>query len=229
MRPKSYLALLACLIAAAFAFAVPALATGDHHSEYPGETGGDVGYDAPCLAIDLDEEAPANRACDDLPHFKSSFLNRIWTFHAAVDYFVDDDYHVLSVTLDRIERLPARFRKQDDELLDQDMSALLDERTRIYDPEGYLIEHDQIDDAEYVKIRGRLLPPRRWHSNSDDELVPTVRAKRIYITEWSLRRADEDPDPVDEYEDHEDCHPVEDKWEDSKSDDDVLRTATYCR
>jgi len=194
MRLKTFLALLACVLSAVLLCAVPALATGDHH-EYTGEPGSDVGYDAPCLAIDLDEERVANRACDDLPHFKSSFLNRIWTFHAAVDYFVDEDYHVLSMTLDRIERLPAKFRKQDDELLDQDMSALLDERTRIYDPEGYLIDHEALDDAEYVKVRGRLLRPRRWHANSDDELVPTVRAKRIYITEWASRRADEEPEP----------------------------------
>ncbi len=180
MRPKQFLTLLACLISAALICAVPALA-GDYQHEYPGgETGGDVGYDAPCLAIDLDEERAADRACDDLPHFKSSFLNRIWTFHAAVDYFVDEDYHVLSVSLDRIGRLPARFRKQDDELLDQD-AIVLAGSARVYE-NGKRVKGKDLGDAESALINGKLLAAAKWQKDEDGEPVPTIRAKRVQIT-----------------------------------------------
>jgi hypothetical protein len=84
--------------------------------------------------------------------------------------------------------------------------VLLSERTRVYDPEGYWIDHDELGDAEYVEVRGRLLAPRRWRANEDGDVVPTIRAKRIYVTEWSRRADDaegEEPEPDDSYKDCE--------------------------
>jgi hypothetical protein len=214
MRLKLFYALAAALIVVAVA-AMPALATGDHPGEHPSDHAGevpDLGYDAPCLAIDLDEEAPRNPNCDDLPHFKSSFLNRVWTFRGAVDYFQNTDDHVLSITVEKIEKLPRRFRRQDDELIDQDASVLLSERTRVYDPDGYRIDHDLLEDADYVEVRAKLLRPRKWRANEDGEVVPTLRAKRIYVTEWSRRAGGgevEEPRPEPEPEpEQKDCEVV---------------------
>ena len=198
MRLKQFLALLAALAALAVA-AVPAAGMGDYDQEesLPDST------DTPCLAIDLDEESPYNRACDDLPHFKSSFINRVLTFNGAVDYFVDDEDHELSITIDEIEKLPGRFRRQDDELLDQDATVLVSERARVYGPDNTLVDAHLLDEAEYVKVRGRLLAPRKWRANEDGDVVPTLRAKRVYVTEWVAGGGSLDEDDEDDYLDDE--------------------------
>lgn len=202
MRLKQFLALLAALAALAVA-AVPAAGMGDYDHE---ESVPDYS-ETPCLTIDLDEESAYNRACDNLPHFKASFLNRVWTFNAAVDYLVDGDDHELSVTVDEIEKLPARFKRQDDELLDQDATVLVSERARVYGPDSTLVDAHLLDEAEYVKVRGRLLAPRQWHANEDGDVVPTLRAKRVYVTEWVAGGGslDEEDDYLDEEESDDDC------------------------
>jgi len=158
-----------------------------------------------------DEVAPPDPpAQTDLPSFRPGFLNRVWRFNGSVDGFSNSTEHSLSMTLESIERLPKRFRNQDDELLDQDMTVLFGEGTRVYDPDGRLVHHDELERAESVQVRGRLLRPRRWRANEDDELVPTVHAKRIYVTEW-VPASDEEPvdDSADDWSDDEgaeDCH-----------------------
>jgi hypothetical protein len=117
----------------------------------------------------------------DLPRFKPGFLNRVWRFNGSVDSVGDG---ALSMTLESIERLPKRFRTQDDELLDQDVTVLYSEHTRVYGPDGHLVHLGELERAESVQIRGRLLRPRKWRANEDGDYVPTVRAKRIHVTAW---------------------------------------------
>lgn len=173
MRFRSFAAVLG--VATALAGAQTATA------EIGEESPPDVSAQTPCLTIDLRQAEPDNPACDDLPRFKAAFLNRVWRFDGAVDGVEHDE---LSMTLDSIERLPARFRNQDDELLDQDTTVLFSYRVRVYAPDGTLVEPHNLGIAEAVQVRGRLLSPRKWRANDDGDIVPTVRAKRIHVTAW---------------------------------------------
>jgi hypothetical protein len=162
-------------------------------------------------AIAMDEGSepppppPDPSAQTDLPRFKAGFLNRVWRFNGSIDGVED---HALSMTLESIERLPKRFRTQDDELLDQDMTVLFSEGTRVYGPDGGLVHHDELERAEAAQVRGRLLRPRKWRANEDGDVVPTVRAKRIHVTAWV---PGSESDPEDEWSDddeaaEDDCH-----------------------
>jgi len=135
---------------------------------------------------------PDPSAQADMPRFKSGFLNRVWRFNGSVDGVGEG---ALSMTLESIERLPKRFRTQDDELLDQDMTVLYSEATRVYGPDGHLVHLGELERAEAVQVRGRLLRPRKWRANEDGDYVPTVRAKRIHVTAWV---PGSDPVPEDE-------------------------------
>lgn len=146
---------------------------------------GDQGF---CPPFDLDQSSARDPNCDDLPHFKATFLNRVWTFGGTADYY-DADARVLGFTLDDIAGLPRRFRSQDDDILDQDSAALVSKRTRVYDTDGERVGAGDVaaalDGAEDLELRGKLVKPRKWVSDEDGNLVPTVRAKRIYIQDWN--------------------------------------------
>jgi hypothetical protein len=136
-----------------------------------------------CQTIDLNQGAPANPACDSLPSFKASFLNRVWSFNGAVDE-VDLDAHTLDMTTSSIENLPSKFASQDDELLDQDTHVRFKHSTRVYDPEGHLVSQDYLDYAEEVVVRGKVVAPEKWQIDDQGNVVPTISAKRIYIASY---------------------------------------------
>jgi len=181
MRLKTLLAPLAAATALGAAAAIPAGAHDDHGPVLEDQTST---YEMPCLTVDLRQGRRTPAECADLPHFKASFLNRVWRFKGAVDGFQNTDDHVLSITVETIEGLPRRFRNEDDDLLDQDAYVLMSDHIRVYSPAGELVSHDALASAEYVRVHGRLLRPRKWRANEDDEVVPTMRAKRIYVKDW---------------------------------------------
>jgi hypothetical protein len=176
--------------------------------------------DMPCLTIDLRQDRRANPECADLPHFKASFLNRVWSFKGALDSFDNGVDHSMSITVEYIEDLPRRFRNQDDDLLDQDATVLMNENVRVFSPEGELVPHDDLAQADYVRVRARVLRPRMWRENEDGDVVPTLRAKRIYVKNWIGDYGDEEEPAVDEPE----CHPEEEPDEPKLR----VRAATGC-
>lgn len=138
---------------------------------------------APCQTVDLYQGAEANPSCAARPSFKASFMNRVWSFHGVVDD-VDLDTRTLDMTTTGIENLPRRFASQDDALLDQDTHVVFKPGTRVYDPDGKRVSQDYLDYAEDVVVRGKLVPPRRWHVDEQGEQVPTLSAKRLYIASY---------------------------------------------
>ena len=113
----------------------------------------------------------------DLPSLKGGFLNRVWKFVGEVDGY---DGGKLSMTLDKILNLPRRFANQDDELVDQDMLVLVGDATRVYDTDGRARAGD-LDNAEHVRVAGKILRPSKWQDDEDGDPVPTIRAKKVYI------------------------------------------------
>jgi hypothetical protein len=146
-----------------------------------------------CSPIDLAQGAPDDASCQDVPSFKSSFLNRVWKFDGSVDA-VDLNEHSLDMTMSGIEDLPRRFANQDDALLDQDTHVRFNDGTRVYGPDGKRVTQDYLPYAESVVVRGKLVAPRRWFVDDTGALVPTVRAKRIYIADF-VQDAGDSNDP----------------------------------
>src|SRR5215213_9024103 len=138
MTLKSLLAPL--IVASALVVALPAAANYESSVVIEDNTSDDM----PCLAVDLRQRRRTPPECADLPHFKASFLNRVWRFNGAVDSFQNTDDHVLSITVESIDGLPKRFRNQDDDLLDQDAYVLMSDNIRVFSPDNELISHDEL-------------------------------------------------------------------------------------
>ena len=113
-----------------------------------------------------------------LPAFGRRFISRVWKFVGEVDYYGEG---LLSMTLGKILNVPRKWRTQDDELLDQDTTVLVSERVRVF-KDGERVGREALDEANDARVHGKLLRPFRWLDDEDGEAVPTVRAKKIYIT-----------------------------------------------
>jgi hypothetical protein len=102
----------------------------------------------------------------------------VWKFVGEVDYYEEG---VLSMTMHKILNLPRKWRTQDDELIDGDTTVLVSERVRVFQ-EGDRVGRDALEAANDVRVHGKLLRPYKWHEDEDGETVPTIRAKKVYIT-----------------------------------------------
>lgn len=123
-----------------------------------------------------DEESEESEE-DELPDFRRSFLNRVWRFEGEVDFYEEGE---LSMTLGKVLNLPRKFRRQDDELLDQDTTVLVSNRVRVFEG-GERVSRDELEDANDVRVHGKLLRPRQWSVDEDGTPVATIRAKKVYI------------------------------------------------
>lgn len=104
--------------------------------------------------------------------FMPSFLNRVWKFSAEIDSFEDGR---LSITISKVLNLPKRFASQDDDLVDQDAIVLVSKKTKI--------KGGSLASADAATVQGKLLSPKKWLKDEDDEPVATIRAKRITVTD----------------------------------------------
>jgi hypothetical protein len=130
-------------------------------------------------------EPGAQCAGGGAPTFLSRFLNRVWRFTAAADnYSVSDN--TLSVTLGKVNNLPAALADQDDQIVDQDAIVLFDAGTKVYDSDGHRVPREVkydalLDAADSVLITGKVLRPDKWRKDADDTPVTTIRAKRVKV------------------------------------------------
>lgn len=109
--------------------------------------------------------------------FERTFLRRVWKFVGAVDGY---EAGKLSVTIEKVLNLPKKFRDQDDALVDEDALVLVD-TARVYE-DRERVSRSALEDAEDVRVHGKLLPESKWQKDEDGEPVPTIRAKKVYIT-----------------------------------------------
>jgi hypothetical protein len=132
--------------------------------------------DGPVARSAHEEDVEVEDGC--LPHFVRSFIRRVWKFVGEVDYYEEG---VLSMTLHRILNLPRKWRTEDDEILDQDTTVLVSERVRVFQDEER-VGRDALEAANDVRVHGKLMRPFNWLEDEDGETVPTIRAKKVYIT-----------------------------------------------
>ena len=126
-----------------------------------------------------DDNAEDKPGCDrrERPVFKGGFLNRVWRFVGEANSYRSG---VLNMTVARVLNLPRKYRTQDDELLDEDANVLVGSKTRVY-RDGKRVAADRLDDAELVRVHGKLLPPSKWQEDEDGTATPTIRAKKVYV------------------------------------------------
>ncbi|MFA9270393.1 MAG: hypothetical protein ACEQSX_06495 [Baekduiaceae bacterium] len=114
---------------------------------------------------------------DDGGDFAPSFLSRVWKFVGEVDGYEGGK---LSMTIGKVLNLPKKFRDQDDELVDEDAIVLVS-KARVIDEDGERVAKSALEDAEDVRVQGKLLPEAKWEKDEDDQPVATIRAKKVYI------------------------------------------------
>ena len=150
----------------------------DDESDKPGSDGAKSCDDGPVARGANDSEHAEQYEDGCLPAFGRRFISRVWKFVGEVDYYGEG---LLSMTLGKILNLPRKWRTMDDELLDQDTTVLVSERVRVF-KDGKRVGRDALDEANDARVHGKLLRPFRWLEDEDGEAVPTIRAKKVYIT-----------------------------------------------
>ena len=112
------------------------------------------------------------------PDMARGFMNRVWKFNGEVDGFDDG---VLSITVSKILNLPKKFSDERAEIVDEDARVLVSSKIRVYDKDGHRTKQSDLDDAENVRVQGKMLATGKWQKDEDGQPVPTIRAKKIYI------------------------------------------------
>lgn len=109
--------------------------------------------------------------------FERGFLNRVWKFEVEIDSLDADE---LDVTLNKVLNLTKRFADQDDDLVDQAAIVLIGKKTKIIE-DGKRATRAELDNADLARVQGKLLPPKKWRKDEDDQETPTIRAKKVII------------------------------------------------
>lgn len=136
-------------------------------------------------------QGPEGQEPDDseqspVPSFKPGFLNRILDVRGEVNGL---EGNKLDITIARFDKLPKKFKDQDDALVEEAGYALLSKTTRVYvrGDDGFErvtgeARTKALDEAERFRGKVKLVKPSAWEEDEDGTPVPTFKAKRIYIT-----------------------------------------------
>lgn len=109
---------------------------------------------------------------------KSAF-NKVFSFRCDADGFGDG---VVSVTINSIKGLGKSIKDDFNEAVDdQDGLVLVGKFVKVF-KKGKKVKRSELDDADEVAVKGKLLKPSQWHEDEDGNPVPTIRSKRITIT-----------------------------------------------
>jgi hypothetical protein len=147
----------------------------------PGGPTGPGSVPPPGFAPPASGPGPGPGPGHDVPALERGFLNRVWKFVGEADGY---DKGVLSMTLSKVLNLPKPMADQDDELIDEDTLVLVGSHTRVYDGTKLVRERreaSELASAESVRVQGKMLPPSKWRNDEDDQPVPTIRAKKVFI------------------------------------------------
>jgi hypothetical protein len=121
-----------------------------------------------------------------LPQLSGGFLSHVWRMNADVDSY-DADKNVLNCTITKFLNLPKKFAQMDDDLIDTDAFVLFSATTKVFDADGKRVPKEVayntlLDNANSVKVVGKVIPPKSWQKDQDGTPTPTFRAKQVYIT-----------------------------------------------
>ena len=118
---------------------------------------------------------------------------RVWRVGGEADGY-DADRKALTVVVDDIGGLPRRQAKRLQAALAQ-LDVLVGPKTRVVDADGHRVTGDAIadalDNADSVKVTGKLAPRKSWTEDEDGVLVPALRALRIKVVDAAAAAGDQ--------------------------------------
>lgn len=115
--------------------------------------------------------------------FSPAFFGRAMSIEASADGFSDG---TLPVSIEQVCGVPQRLRKDAEQLAGGDGVAIITTRTSVWKdgirltPGRKLVE---LDGADTVRLRVRLLPQPTWLADEDGSPLPTFRTSRVLITD----------------------------------------------
>jgi hypothetical protein len=129
------------------------------------------------------DEARVAGSDEGPPTFAPIFFKRPMTIEASTDGL---DQSTLPISIESVCGLPKSADKQAGALAGGDGVVLISPRTSVWkdgarlDPSRKLVE---LEGADTVTLRGRLVAHRSWKADEDGNPVPTFTAGRIAITD----------------------------------------------
>ncbi|MFL5842551.1 MAG: hypothetical protein ACJ77Z_19060 [Thermoleophilaceae bacterium] len=117
------------------------------------------------------------------PKFTPAFFARVMSIDASADGLLEN---TLPISIEAICGLPRSLEKQGSQLAGGDGVALITSRTSVW-KDGQRLAPDQklteLDGADTVTMRARLVPQPSWKADEDGDPVPTFTTSRMAITD----------------------------------------------
>jgi hypothetical protein len=117
------------------------------------------------------------------PKFSPSFLSHAMSIDASTDGL---DQNTLPISIESVCGLPRSLDKQAAQLAGGDGVVRISSRTSVWKDGERLPAASklvELDGADTVTLRGRLLAQRAWVADEDGDPVPTFSASRVVITD----------------------------------------------
>src|SRR3954471_21452562 len=117
------------------------------------------------------------------PRFTAAFFKRVMSIDASADGL---DHGTLPISVEAVCGLPRALTKQGSQLAGGDGVALISSHTTVW-KDGLRLPADkkliELEDADTVRVRVRLVRPAGWKADEDGDPVPTFAATRVVITD----------------------------------------------
>jgi hypothetical protein len=128
-------------------------------------------------------EAVAAGSDEGPPKFSPAFARRVMSIEASADGLADN---ALPISIEAICGLPRSLQKQGAQLAGNDGIALISSRTSVW-KDGLRLPADrklvELDGADTVRMRARLVAQPLWQADEDGDPVPTFTTSRVTITD----------------------------------------------
>ena len=129
------------------------------------------------------DEASLAGSDEGPPKFTAALFRRVMTIDASTDGLDGKD---VPISIEEVCGLPGWLAKQGAQLAGNDGIALTTSRTVVVKDGQRLPSATklvELDGADTVQMRARLVPQARWKDDEDGEPVPTFAASRVVITD----------------------------------------------
>ena len=128
-------------------------------------------------------EARAAGSDEGPPKFTPAVFRRVISIDASTDGLSEN---TLPISIESVCGLPRALTAQGAQLAGGDGVAILSSRTSVWNGSLHLASDQkliQLDGADTVRMRARLLPQRQWQADEDGDPIPTFSTSRIVITD----------------------------------------------
>jgi hypothetical protein len=132
-------------------------------------------------------EARAAGSDEGPPKFTTDFFSHPMSIDASADGLDGTKLPTtLPISIESVCGLPKSLDKQASQLAGGDGVAVITSRTSVWKGRVRLPadrKHAELDGADTVRLRARLLPQPTWLPDEDGDPLPTFRTSRVLITD----------------------------------------------